>query len=139
MTWTKGYHEDHMAVLVLLAKLEGNLKDLEKGQYNCGINLDFKEFGDIIKTVIIPHFKKEETDVYPQIAKIDTTSEHIIDKMLEEHRQLYDSFGDYLQAIDETDNQALIRSGHEILRVLGHHIHKEEELLPKLIKKAKKI
>ncbi|MFZ5640385.1 MAG: hypothetical protein ACOY4Q_06815 [Bacillota bacterium] len=43
MSWLEGYHEDHMAVLLLLEKMEGNIQYLEAGQAGPNMIYDFKE------------------------------------------------------------------------------------------------
>lgn len=63
MDWLKVYHDDHKAVLVLLAKFEGNILDLRAGLATPNTFVEFKEFGDVIRNVILPHFKSEESKV----------------------------------------------------------------------------
>lgn len=43
MSWPEGYHEDHMAVLLLLEKMEGNIRYMEAGQAGPNMIYDFKE------------------------------------------------------------------------------------------------
>lgn len=140
MTWIDSYHQDHKAVLLLLVKLEGNLTETEKGQTRPNIMLEFEEFGDVIKQVIIPHFTGEEEDVYPQLVKANPVAGKFVDDMLEDHRILHKAFNDYLEALDSALNPAnqdkLIKSGKVMLQLLMKHIEKEEDVVPELLKRA---
>ncbi len=138
MTWLDRYHEDHKSVLLLLAKLEGNLTEMEKGQTRPNIMLEFEEFGDVIKQVIIPHFKAEEEDAYPKLVKLNPAAAQFVDNMLEDHRKLHKAFKEYLAALGPANQDKLIKSGKIMLQLLMKHIEKEENALPELLKRAQK-
>ncbi|MHB9095028.1 MAG: hemerythrin domain-containing protein [Eubacteriales bacterium] len=134
MDWLKTYHEDHKAVLVLLAKFEGNILDLKAGLTTPNIFSEFEEFGDVITNVVIPHFKKEETGVYKQIAELNPEGKEFIQKMLEEHRALFSLFNLYVHAVETKDTEKLIEIGNRLEQVLRHHIVQEEDEVPKFIR-----
>lgn len=136
MSWLEHYHEDHMSVLLLVEKLEGNIKYLEAGQAGPNIIFEFKEFGDVLREVIIPHFKNEETGIYPAVAKINAAANSFINAMLEDHAVLYKAFDEFLAGLEPADFERLKAAGGEIIPVLRRHIHKEEEFISDLAHKA---
>lgn len=133
MNWLKNYHEDHMAVLLLLAKFEGNIMSLRAGQATPNTFTEFTEFGDVIKGVVIPHFKSEETGIYKNISESGPDGKEFIDNMLQEHIALYKLFDQYLAAVEALDNDKLIEISDTLEKVLRHHIHQEEEEIPKIM------
>lgn len=137
MNWLKTYHDDHDSVLVLLAKLEGNIKDLQSGQDTPNIFTEFVEFGDVIKDVWIPHFKREETGVYQTIANSGPEGEKFIDFMLREHQALYKLFDQYFAAVESRDKGKLIEISNTLEKVLRHHVHQEEERVPQFLESIK--
>jgi iron-sulfur cluster repair protein YtfE (RIC family) len=136
MSWLEGYHEDHMAVLLLLEKMEGNIRYMEAGQAGPNMIYDFKEFGDVLREVIIPHFKNEEEGIYPSLAKINAAAKSFVDAMLADHAVLYKAFDEFLGGLEQSDLGRLTAAGRQIIPVLRKHIHKEEELVPELARKA---
>lgn len=130
MNWLTNYHEDHMAVLLLLSKLEGNIKDLEIGEPRPNMSFELNEFGKVLTDVIIPHFKNEEENIYPKAAKKD---EAFIKEMYQEHYALSKLFEEYLTALQPLDQQTIIKSGKAMISLLKGHIEKEETILPKLL------
>ncbi|WP_366924672.1 hemerythrin domain-containing protein [Metallumcola ferriviriculae] len=135
MSWVKHYHDDHMAVMRLLAKLEGNIKEIEMGEKRTHLNLELEEFARVIREVIIPHFKHEETGIYARIAEVSEEERDFINRMLEEHRRLYVAFEDYLSAVDSLDEAKLAAAGKIIIDILAKHIKKEELVIPKIAAK----
>lgn len=135
MNWLKTYHEDHLSVLVLLAKLEGNIMSLRAGQDTPHLFIEFNEFGDVIKNVIIPHFKNEETKIYKTISESGADGKKFIDVMLQEHNALYELFDRYFAAVETKNNDEIIETSEIIEKVLRHHIIKEEDEIPKFINK----
>ena len=133
MNWLKGYHDDHKSVLLLLAKFEGNILSLKAGQATPHIFTEFEEFGDVIKNVIIPHFKSEETGIYLTVSESGPTGKSFIDKMLNEHNALYELFDNYLSAVEAEDNEKLIEISNRLEHVLRRHIIKEEDEIPKIM------
>lgn len=133
MDWLKGYHEDHKSVLLLLAKLEGNVMDLKAGFPAPDPYMEFEEFADVIRNVIIPHFKNEESTVYQQVAESSPEGQAFINRMLKEHNALYLLFEKYFRAVSLRDNSLIIELSGKLDTVLRHHILAEEDELPKLL------
>ncbi|PKM82692.1 MAG: hypothetical protein CVU89_04110 [Firmicutes bacterium HGW-Firmicutes-14] len=133
MDWMKNYHEDHKAVLILLAKLEGNILDLKAGLATPNTFVEFQEFGDVIRNVIIPHFKNEEEDIYVRVSDTGIKGREFIDKMLQEHEALYALFDNYLEAVKKKDTGSLVEVSGTLDQVLRHHIIKEEDDLPEFL------
>ncbi|MCL6635322.1 MAG: hemerythrin domain-containing protein [Peptococcaceae bacterium] len=106
MSWLKRFHEDHMAVVRLLAKLEGNLKDIEYDEAGENAIWDLKEFGDLLKKVVIPHFKEEEKTTYPRAAAVDEEGRQFISGMYGEHKDLYEAFEGFFRALGEEFERA---------------------------------
>lgn len=136
MNWLEGYHDDHMSVLLLLEKLEGNIQYLETGQAAPNMIYDFMEFGDVLREVIIPHFRDEEERIYPPLAKINAAAKSFVDAMLEDHVVLHKAFNEFLAGLEAVDFDRLKAAGRQIIPVLQKHIQKEEELVPQLARKA---
>jgi hemerythrin-like domain-containing protein len=132
MTWIDHYREDHKAVLLLLAKLDGNIREIEKGQARPNNMLEFEEFGEVIKKVIIPHFKGEEDEIYPNLVQINPSAAKFVEDMLGEHHKLHQAFGDFLEATEQARQEKLVQSGKVLLQLLKKHIEKEEDVIPKL-------
>ncbi|HWI54058.1 MAG TPA: hemerythrin domain-containing protein [Desulfobacteria bacterium] len=128
----KVYHDDHKEVLLLLAKLEGNVMDLKAGYPSPNPYLEFEEFAQVIENVIIPHFKNEEVTVYKDVSGHGPEEQEFIKKMLMEHDALYTVFDQYFRAVKERDNQKMIEISGTLIHVLRHHILREEDDLPKL-------
>lgn len=133
MNWLKTYHEDHKSVLLLLAKFEGNIMSLKAGQDTPNTYTEFTEFGDVIKNVIIPHFKNEETDIYKTISESGPAGKNFTDRMLNEHDALYELFDHYLAAVEAKDKDKLIEISERLEKILHHHILQEEDELPKIM------
>ncbi len=133
MNWLKVYQDDHKAVLLLLAKLEGNIMDLKAGYPSPNPYLEFEEFAHVIKDVIIPHFKNEEVTVYKDVSEAGPEEQSFIKNMLMEHKALYSVFDQFFNAVEERDNQKIIEISGTLIQVLRHHIIKEEDELPKLM------
>lgn len=133
MDWLQVYHDDHKGVLLLLAKLEGNIMDLKAGYPSPNPYLEFEEFAQVIKNVIIPHFKNEEITVYNETSEVGPEEQAFIKKMLMEHEALYSVFDKYFEAVEERDNQKIIELSGTLIHVLRHHISKEEDELPNLV------
>lgn len=133
MNWLQVYQDDHKGVLLLLAKLEGNIMDLKTGYPSPNPYLEFEEFAQVIKNVIIPHFKNEEVTVYKEVTTVGPEEQVFIKNMLMEHEALYSVFDQYFKAIEERDNQKIIEISGTLIHVLRHHILKEEDELPKLM------
>lgn len=133
MDWLKNYHEDHKSVLLLLAKFEGNIMSLRAGQETPHTFVEFREFGDVIKNVIIPHFNNEEIGIYKAISESGPAGKSFIDKMLNEHNALYELFDDYLAAVETKDKDKLIAISERLEKILQHHILQEEDEIPKIM------
>mgnify|MGYP000881671980 CR=1 FL=1 len=66
MSWLQLFHDEHTALYFILPKFEGNLKDIEHGEAGENVIWELREFAEIIKDVLIPHFREEEKNVYPR-------------------------------------------------------------------------
>lgn len=174
--WLGRFHDDHMAIIQLLPKLEGILREIEYGEPGQNVIWDLTEFATVIKDVLLPHFHEEDTVLYPKAASVDADGKAYIDGMYEEHDILYAAFDGFIKSIgkaveatspgkDESaapgavqpvytsrkvklgeipkgiqqsmpaqlldgsiDRDALLKHGHQIVRLLGKHIEKEETL-----------
>lgn len=135
MNWLKNYHEDHKSVLLLLAKFEGNIMSFRAGQDTPHTFVEFREFGDVIKNVLIPHFKSEEAGLYQTISESGPSGKAFIDRMLHEHDALYILFDQYLTAVEATDKDKLVEISDKLEKVLRHHILQEEDEIPKIMEK----
>lgn len=100
MLWMNRFHDDHMAVVRILPKLEGILKDIEHGEAGLNAVWELKEFEDLITNVIIPHFKDEEKDVYPLASSVDKEGHDFMLKMYSEHNDLYEAFNGFSKALE---------------------------------------
>lgn len=100
MLWLNRFHDDHMAVVRILPRLEGTLKDIEYGEAGPNAVWDLKEFADLIKNVIIPHFKEEEKIVYPRASSVDKAGHDFILTMYDEHNELYEAFDGFIKIIE---------------------------------------
>lgn len=99
MLWLNRFHDDHMAVVRLLSKLEGNLRDIEHGEAGINAIWDLREFVEIIKGVIVPHFRNEEKTVYPKASIVDEEAREFILGMYKEHDDLYEAFEGFFKAV----------------------------------------
>lgn len=104
MIWMEKFHDDHMAILGVLPKLEGNLMDIEHGEAGRNVIWELQEFADLIKNVLIPHFNEEDKVVYPLAASVSEGGRLFIEGMNNEHRLLYQAFGGYVQAMKGVQN-----------------------------------
>ena len=106
MDWLKRFHNDHAALVRILSKLEGNLKDIEYGEAGVNVIWELREFVELVHNVVIPHFKAEEENIYPRLA-IDASegSSGFISGLYEEHNQLYEAFEGFAEALLDFDKQ----------------------------------
>lgn len=116
----------------LLAKMEGNIREIEQGEKRPHLDLELREFATVIREVILPHFEQEETGIYAQTARMSSTHQSFVEDMLREHRLLYAAFDQYLAALDPLDEVKIVSSFRTILNLLRNHIKNEEEVLPVL-------
>ena len=133
MDWLKIYHQDHKTVLVLLAKFTGNVLDLKAGLSTPHTFVEFREFTDVIKNVIIPHFQGEETGLYKQVIETGPSGREFINHMLKEHEKLYVLFEVFTTAVANEDTQKIIEISTDLDDMLRRHIMKEEDDLPKFL------
>jgi len=108
MLWLDRFHEEHMAIIRILPKLEGNLKDIEFGGAGQNVIWELIEFAMLIKTVLIPHFKEEDLVVYPKAAGVDENAKIFIDGMCDEHRILYEAFDGFVKSIGDMPDEERI-------------------------------
>ncbi|MDF9407374.1 hemerythrin domain-containing protein [Pelotomaculum isophthalicicum JI] len=101
MLWLDKFHEEHMAIIRILPKLEGNLKDIEYGGAGQNVIWELIEFATVIKNVLIPHFKEEDLIVYPKAASVDENGKIFISGMYDEHKILYEAFDGFIKSIGD--------------------------------------
>lgn len=99
MLWMEKFHHEHMAIIAILPKLEGNLMEIEHGEAGHNVIWELHEFADLIMNVLIPHFNEEDKVVYPQAAGVSEEGRVFIDGMNNEHKLLYQAFAGYVQAM----------------------------------------
>lgn len=138
MDWIEHFHKDHMEVLLLLTKLEGNLREVQHvGKLRSGVLLESREFVEVVEKVIRPHFLREEEYIYPAVVKLNPHASEFINTMLEEHQELYSAFDRFKAAVEEENPVDLITSGESVLRFLKNHIVKEEKQIPALLQQGR--
>lgn len=136
MSWFTRFHDDHRAVHLLLAKLEGNLLDLPHQGLHPNMVTEFEEFVEVIEGELKPHFQAEEKDVYPRAAGLGRPEAAFIEGMLEEHRRLYAAFEGFRRAVAERDAEGIVRHGKAIVRDLREHTEKEETDVRRMVRQA---
>ncbi|MGQ5712088.1 hemerythrin domain-containing protein [Desulforudis sp. DRI-14] len=136
MSWLTRFKDDHKAVLFLLDKLEGLLKDTEYLGLRPTMFAEFNEFVEVVDDDIHPHFKAEEETVYPMAASVGEEARRFIDGMLDEHRKLYKVFDGFKQAVERKDAEEIRKYGFEIVKWLRVHIKKEETEVRWLVEQA---
>ncbi len=115
MPWLKRFHKDHMVLVGVLSKLEGNLKDIEHGELSENIVWELDEFAHLIKNVIMPHFKEEDEVVYPKASSAGEDAEAFISGMYEEHRVLGEAFEGFVRSLARVPDE--IKSADQLKRV----------------------
>lgn len=118
MRWLNKFHDEHAAVEILLIKLEGNLKDIEHGEAGANVIWELKEFVEIINNVIIPHFKAEEKDVYPEALRV-SGDKSFITGMYDEHNLLYDAFARFIDSLGEENLGKEVKQGDKLARIIS--------------------
>lgn len=118
MLWLNKFHDEHAAVGFILTKLEGNLKDIEHGEAGANVIWELKEFVEIINNVIIPHFKAEEKDVYPEALRL-SEDKGFITSMYDEHNLLYDAFAGFIDSLGEENLGKEVKQGDKLARIIS--------------------
>lgn len=118
MRWLKKFHDEHAAVQFVLFKLEGNLKDIEHNVSGANVIWELKEFVDIINNVIIPHFKAEEKDIYPEALRL-SEDKSFINSMYDEHNLLYDAFAGFIHSLGEENLETLAHQGDKLAKIIS--------------------
>lgn len=118
MHWLKKFHDEHTAVDFILIKLEGNLKDIECGEAGANVIWELKEFVEIINNVIIPHFKAEEIDVYPEALRVSGDKDFITG-MYDEHNMLYDAFEGFVNSLGAENLRTEVQQGDKLARIIS--------------------
>lgn len=122
MDWLKRFHDDHAAIILMLSKLEGNLKDIEHGEVGDNVLWELKEFSDMFNHVVVPHFKAEEVSVYPRL--LDGAGEELsklVDSLYEEHEQLYEAFDEFAKSFHDA---APLAELHDNARLIAAEINR---------------
>jgi hemerythrin-like domain-containing protein len=130
MRWLKKFHDEHAAVDFILTKLEGNLKDIEHGEASANVIWELKEFVEIINNVIIPHFKAEEKDVYPEALRI-SEDKNFITCMYDEHKLLYDAFEEFIDSLGEENLETEPQKGDKLARIISKSRNIDKIEVPK--------
>lgn len=107
MLWQQRFHDEHTALFSILPKLEGNLKDIEHGEAGENVIWELREFAQIIKDVLIPHFRDEEKNVYPKASQSSEEGKKFIEGMYEEHNRLYEIFEGFLKSLGQASGVAI--------------------------------
>ncbi|HOV80989.1 MAG TPA: hemerythrin domain-containing protein [Bacillota bacterium] len=103
LVWLKRFHDDHTALLAILPKLEGNLKEIEHGEAGENVIWELIEFEELIKNVIIPHFREEEKSVYPRASGAGGEEYgSFFEGLYKEHDILYEAFDGFFKVLDES-------------------------------------
>lgn len=137
MFWLNRFHDDHMAVVRLLAKLEGNLKDLEHGEAGVNAIWDLREFAEVIRDVIIPHFKNEEKTTYPKASGVGEEAREFMMGMYKEHDDLYEAFEGFFKALGgETDEKEPAGKDKTAARIISASVNAGKEEAPKNIERV---
>ena len=140
MLWLNRFQEDHMAVVRLLAKLEGNLKDLEYGEAGVNAIWDLREFAEIIRNVIIPHFKNEEKTVYPKASGVGGEARKFMTGMCEEHEDLYVAFEGFFKALGgETGEKEAAGKDKIAAQIISASVNADREEAPKNIERVAEV
>ncbi|HBC93883.1 MAG TPA: hypothetical protein DCZ10_13560 [Pelotomaculum sp.] len=106
MDWLKRFQDDHAALIRIISKLEGNLKDIEYGEAGVNVIWELREFVELVRNVVIPHFKAEEETIYPRLsAGAGKDLSEFIASLYEEHNQLYEAFDGFNKALLDIDFQ----------------------------------
>jgi len=135
--WLSRFHDDHMAVVRLLPKLEGNLKDLEHGEAGVNAIWDLREFAEIIRNVIIPHFKNEEKTVYPKASGVGEEAQKFMTGMYKEHEDLYEAFEGFFKALGgEAGEKEATGRDKSATRIISASVNAGREEAPKNIEKV---
>jgi len=133
MSWMKRFHNDHMFLIQYLPKFDGNLKDLEFGLAGNDVRWELREFADLIKNVVRPHFEAEEKGTYVEAAGLSEETGKFIEEMTAEHRTLYVAFDGFNEAVDKFDQENIVSHGKKIISLLQGHIEKEEKVVKKIL------
>jgi len=131
--WLKRFHDDHEAIILMLSKLEGNLKDIEHGEVGSNVLWDLKEFSDMFNHVVVPHFKAEEASVYPRLAAgAGEELRKLIDTLYEEHNQLYEAFDGFAKSFQGAAPFAELRdNAHLIAAEINRSANAGRDEVPK--------
>jgi hemerythrin-like domain-containing protein len=130
MRWLNRFHDEHEAVQFVLMKLEGNLKDIEHGESDVNVIWELKEFAEIINNVIIPHFKAEEKDIYPEALRLGI-DEKFIAEMYDEHNVLYEAFKGFNDSIGKENLGIKLKEGGELARIISKSRNIDKIEVPK--------
>ena len=130
MGWLNRFHDEHKAVQYVLMKLEGNLKDIEHGESDANVIWELKEFAEIIDNVIIPHFKAEEKDVYPEALRL-SKDEKFIAQMYDDHNILYEAFEGFNDSIGKENLGIKLKEGGKLARIISKSRNIDKIEVPK--------
>lgn len=137
MLWLDRFHDDHMAVVRILPKLEGNLKDIEYGEAGENAIWDLREFAELVKNVIIPHFKDEEKVVYPKASTVDEDGYKFIAGMYDEHKALYEAFDGFFKALEgSAQKEDTVGHTNDPAKMISMSGNVRKEEVPKNIEKV---
>lgn len=130
MRWLDGFHDEHAALEHMLIKLEGNLKDIEQDTAGVNIIWELKETVDIINMVIIPHFKKEEEDIYPEALRLCGDKSFMMG-LYKEHELLHSAFAEFIASLGEKNLALQIQRGDKLGRIIAKSKFSHLDEMPK--------
>jgi hemerythrin-like domain-containing protein len=124
--------EEHVIIMNVIGVLNRAKENLETGKE---VPQDF--FGktvDIIRNFADKcHHGKEETVLFPTIKKRDTNQTGLISLLLEEHEKGREFIRNLGKAINENNNNEIIKNIDGYVALLPQHIRRENAVFPKWI------
>ncbi|NLI12771.1 hemerythrin domain-containing protein [Pelotomaculum propionicicum] len=136
MSWLQLFHDEHTALYFILPKFEGNLKDIEHGEAGENVIWELREFAEIIKDVLIPHFREEEKNVYPRAVQAGEAGKAFITAMYEEHNLLYEAFEGFLRSLGQVTGLGMLPTAKDhVARMISLSKNIEKKETPKNLDK----
>ncbi len=126
---------EHTEVINTLMKLESEIGNIFIGQIIEGSEV-LIHMPDFIKKAILPHFKTEETVVFPLLDLGSPEEKKLKEELLSEHSSLRDCFIYYIDEMRKGKvSQNLIKFGREMCHDLATHAKKEDTILIPILRR----